>query len=125
MMSLHTKVAGADAVHDRLVLPYDQRERCRQRARLESGEEVALFLVRGTVLRDGDLLTGEDGRVVRVVAAPEPTYLVRCADATHSMRSYPSSTRKNGSARRTGRRAGADASRPRRIRSQKSRRRAA
>ena len=82
MMSLHTKVAGADAVHDRLVLPYDQRERCRQRARLESGEEVALFLVRGTVLRDGDLLTGEDGRVVRVVAAPEPTYLVRCADAT-------------------------------------------
>jgi urease accessory protein len=34
------------------------------------------------VLRDGDLLTGEDGRVVRVVAAPEPTYLVRCADAT-------------------------------------------
>ena len=82
MMSLHTKVAGADAVHDRLVLPYDQRERCRQRARLESGEEVALFLVRGTVLRDGDLLTGDDGRVVRVVAAPEPTYLVRCADAT-------------------------------------------
>ena len=57
-------------------------ERCRQRARLASGEEVALFLVRGTVLRDGDLLTGDDGRVVRVVAAPEPTYLVRCADAT-------------------------------------------
>ncbi len=82
MMSLHTRVAGADAVHDRLVLPYDQRERCRQRARLESGEEVALFLARGTVLRDGDLLTGDDGRVVRVVAAPEPTYLVRCADAT-------------------------------------------
>jgi urease accessory protein len=31
------------------------------------------------VLRDGDLLSGEGGRVVRVVAAPEPTYLVRCA----------------------------------------------
>jgi urease accessory protein len=88
MLSLHTKLADthaqghADVVHDVLVLPWDQRERCRQRARLASGEEVALFLVRGTVLRDGDLLTGEGGRVVRVAAAPEPTYLVRCSDAT-------------------------------------------
>jgi len=87
MLSLHTKVAGADAapntaVHDLMVLSWDQRERCRQRARLASGEEVALFLARGTVLRDGDLLRGEGGRVVRVVAAPEPTYLVRCVDAT-------------------------------------------
>jgi urease accessory protein len=82
MLSLHTKIPHADVVHDELVLPYDQRERCRQRARLASGEEVALFLVRGTVLRDGELLTGEGGRVVRVVAAPEPTYRVLCADPT-------------------------------------------
>jgi urease accessory protein len=82
MLSLHTKIAHADTVHDELVLPYDQRERCRQRARLASGEEVALFLVRGTVLRDGELLTGEGGRVVRVVAALEPTYVVRCATPT-------------------------------------------
>jgi urease accessory protein len=79
MLSLHTKIAHADVVDDELVLPYDQRERCRQRVRLASGEEVALFLVRGTVLRHGELLTGEGGRVVRVVAAPEPTYVVRCA----------------------------------------------
>jgi urease accessory protein len=82
MLSLHTKIPHADAIHDELVLPYDQRERCRQRARLTSGEEIALFLVRGTVLRDGDLLTGEGGKVVRVVAAQEPTYRVLCADAT-------------------------------------------
>jgi len=82
MLSLHTKIEHADVVHDLLVLPYDQRERCRQRARLASGEEVALYLPRGTVLRDGQLLTGEGGRVVRVAAAPEPTYLVRCVDAT-------------------------------------------
>ena len=54
--------------------------------RLASGEEVALYMVRGTVLRDGELLSdkpsGEGGRVVRVVAAPEPTYLIRCVDAT-------------------------------------------
>jgi urease accessory protein len=78
--SLHTKLTHADAIHDHLVLPYDQRERCRLRARLASGAEVALFLVRGTVLRDGDLLTGAEGRVVRVVAADEPTYLITCPD---------------------------------------------
>lgn len=82
MISLHTRIAVADVVHDTLVLPFEQRERCRQRARLASGEEVALFLVRGTVLRDGDLLLGEGGRVVRIEAALEPTYVVRCSDAT-------------------------------------------
>ena len=82
MISLHTRILVADVVHDTLVLPFDGRERCRQRARLASGEEVALFLVRGTVLRDGDLLLGEGGRVVRVEAAFERTYIVRCPDAT-------------------------------------------
>ncbi|QJE03582.1 urease accessory protein UreE [Massilia forsythiae] len=84
MPSLHTKLSPQDAagvrVDDELVLPYDARERCRLRARLASGREAALFLVRGTVLRDGDLLTGAEGLVVRVVAAAEPTYLVRCPD---------------------------------------------
>jgi urease accessory protein len=86
MLTLHTRLAHADAIHARLVLAYDQREKCRLRARLDSGEEVAVFTVRGSVLRDGDLLTGEDKRVVQVVAAPEPTYVVRCADGHALMR---------------------------------------
>ena len=86
MLSLHTKILHADAVHDELVLPYDQRERCRQRARLASGEEVALFTARGTVLRDGDLLTGESGFVARVRAAGEALYTVRAADAQGLLR---------------------------------------
>ena len=81
MLTLHTKLASAERIDGELVLPYDQRERCRLRAQLVSGEEVALFTVRGTVLRDGDLLTGEDKRVVRVTAAAESVYAVRCADA--------------------------------------------
>jgi urease accessory protein len=81
MLTLHSKIGRADAVEADLVLPYELREKCRLRATLPGGEEVAVFTVRGTVLRDGDLLTGESGRVVRVVAAREPTYLVRCADA--------------------------------------------
>jgi urease accessory protein UreE len=78
MMTLHTKLAHAERVDDQLVLAYDQREKCRLRARLAGGEEVALFMVRGTVLRHGELLTGADGRVVRVLAASEPTYVVHC-----------------------------------------------
>ena len=31
------------------------------------------------MLRDGDLLKGEDGRVIKVKAAPEATYKVSCA----------------------------------------------
>ena len=83
MLTLHTKItraADAAAVEAQLVLPYDLREKCRLRATLAGGEEVAVFTARGSVLRDGDLLTGEGGRVVRIVAASEATYLVRCAD---------------------------------------------
>jgi len=85
MLTLHTRLTPADAaaatVFAQLVLPYELREKCRLRAALSNGEDAAVFTVRGTVLRDGDLLKGEDGRVVQVVAAPEPTYKVTCADA--------------------------------------------
>ncbi len=81
MLTLNTRIDQASQVHDSLVLPWERRERCRMRTTLASGEEVALFLPRGAPLRHGDLLRGDDGRVVRVVAAPEPTYAVRCGDA--------------------------------------------
>lgn len=79
MLTLHTKLEYAAEVDGELMLAYDQREKCRLRARITSGEEVALFTVRGSVLRDGDLLTGADQRVIRVVAAPEAVYTVHCA----------------------------------------------
>ena len=81
MLTLHTRIAHADSIAAQLVLPFDQREKCRLRATLSSGEEVAVFTQRGTLLRDGDLLAGADGRVVRIVAACEPTFLVQCPDA--------------------------------------------
>ncbi|HEY0847896.1 MAG TPA: urease accessory protein UreE [Noviherbaspirillum sp.] len=79
MLTLHTKIAAAEKVDGDLVLPFDLREKSRLRAHLSSGEEVAVLTVRGTVLRDGDLLKGDDGRVVRIVAAQEETYRVECA----------------------------------------------
>jgi urease accessory protein UreE len=79
MLTLHTKVEHAAGVDGELLLAYHEREKCRLRTRLASGEEVALFTVRGSVLRNGDLLTGADRRVIRVVAAPEAVYVVHCA----------------------------------------------
>jgi urease accessory protein len=62
-----------------LTLPFELRRRCRLVVRLDSGEEAGLFLPRGTVLRDGDLLAGADGRTVRVVAAIEDIYEIRAS----------------------------------------------
>jgi hypothetical protein len=56
-----------------LRLPFDARSRSRLRARLEDGTEVALVLPRGTVLRDGAVISGA-GLRVRVL---------RCASVAH------------------------------------------
>ncbi len=58
-------------VDDTLSLSYDRRLHSRQRACLDGGEHIAVMLPRGSVLRDGDVLRCEGGRLVRVRAAPE------------------------------------------------------
>lgn len=64
-----------------LTLPWSLRQRSRFRTRLDGGPEVGVFLSRGEVLRDGDQLATEDGRCVRVVAAPEDVAVARSQDA--------------------------------------------
>ena len=64
-----------------LTLPFELRQKSRLRTRLDSGEEVGLFLPRGTVLRHGDRLRATDGRVVEVRAAPETVSTARAADS--------------------------------------------
>ena len=63
-----------------LTLPLERRLRSRQRALLDDGRAVGVFLARGEVLRDGDLLAGPDGLVVVVRAAAETVSEVRCDD---------------------------------------------
>ena len=67
------KVGGA------LKLPFEQRQKSRLRTHLVSGEEVGLMLPRGEVLRGGDLVTASDGRIIEVIAQPEPLLHVECA----------------------------------------------
>jgi len=81
-MMMIEKRAPADApASERLLLPFEVRCKSRFRSRLESGEEVGLLLERGSVLRAGDLLLADDGRVVQVLAAPEAVMEVRSANA--------------------------------------------
>ena len=71
---------------EKLVLPFELRQKSRLRARLASGLEVGLFLERGVVLRGGDLLLADDGTVIEVVAALETVSTVRESDATRLAR---------------------------------------
>ncbi|HVZ72329.1 MAG TPA: urease accessory protein UreE [Polyangia bacterium] len=64
-----------------LTLTLDARRRSRLLARLDDGREAAIRLPRGASLRDGDVLRGDDGELVRVRAAPEALSVARTTDS--------------------------------------------
>jgi urease accessory protein len=70
--------AYALQVKGALRLPFEQRQKSRLHAKLVSGEEVALMLPRGEVLRGGDLVTASDGRIIEVIAEVEKLVHVEC-----------------------------------------------
>ena len=48
---------------------------------LDDGREAGIFLERGSLLRNGDLISGPQGLIVKVIAAKEPVSTVYCDDA--------------------------------------------
>lgn len=84
MIKISRKLDRSDdslgAAERRLHLPFGERSRSRLRAVLDNGEEAGLFLERGSILRGGDRLLADDGRVVEVQAAPESVSTVHTAD---------------------------------------------
>jgi len=77
-MPLKPNAAYGVEVRGQLRLPFERRQRSRQRAALVSGEEVAIDLPRGQVLRGGDWVVASDGRVIEVIASPENVVHVEC-----------------------------------------------
>jgi len=75
----HLAESGASA-SEQLVLDFHTRSKSRLRTRLASGEEASLFLERGRVLRGGDRLLANDGRIIEVVAAEEALLEGRSTD---------------------------------------------
>jgi len=82
VLTIRERAEAGAVPQDSMILPFDLRQKSRLLTRLTSGEEVGLMLERGTVLRGGDRLRADDGRVVAVVAADEALMEARCDDAT-------------------------------------------
>ena len=80
MLTLIRRCEPVAKPYGELVLPFDLRIKSRLRTRLASGEEAVLRTERGAVLRGGEYLSAEDGRVVLIVAAPEQVMHVSCAN---------------------------------------------
>src|SRR6202521_2525303 len=85
-----TQVKGqhrwTQAAADTVVLDFDDRHRRRMAMTGTRGLEFLLDLENAVALRGGDALVLEDGRLVEVVAAPEPLAEIRGSDPQHLVR---------------------------------------
>jgi len=80
------ELPSGTGVADRLTLPFELRQKSRLVAKLDSGQQIALSLPRGHILRDGALLQTEEGAVIQVRSAAEELSVVASADATELAR---------------------------------------
>jgi urease accessory protein len=71
MLTISQRLQQPRTADARLLLPFELRSRSRFRAQLVGGEDVGVILARGQILRGGDLLLADDGRVIEVAAADE------------------------------------------------------
>jgi urease accessory protein len=85
-----TRVQGqhrwSEAPADSVVLDFDDRHRRRMAMTGTRGLEFLLDLENAVALRGGDALVLEDGRLIEVVAAPEPLIEIRGSDPHHLVR---------------------------------------
>ena len=85
-----TQVRGqhrwTDAPADTVVLDFDDRHRRRMAMAGTRGLEFLLDLENAVALRGGDALVLDDGRLIEVVAAPEPLLEIRGIDPQHLVR---------------------------------------
>ncbi len=85
-IAIRTAASWSDPAADTVVLDYDDRHRRRLAMTGSRGLAFLLDLPAAAELRGGDALLLEDGRLIEVLAAPEPLLEIRCADALHLTR---------------------------------------
>jgi urease accessory protein len=83
---VRTSHRWTEAPADTVVLDFDDRHRRRMAMTGTRGLAFLLDLENVVVLRGGDALMLEDGRLIEVVAAPEPLAEIRCNDPHHLVR---------------------------------------
>jgi urease accessory protein len=83
---VHAQYRWTQAPADTVVLDFDDRHRRRTAMTGTRGLEFLLDLENAIVLRGGDALVLDDGRLIEVVAAPEPLVEIRGTDPLHLVR---------------------------------------
>ena len=78
MLLIEARATHQERHNEVLKLPFELRQKSRSRTKLASGEEVGLFLEHGAILRGGDCLQANDGRIVLVIAAEEALMQASC-----------------------------------------------
>ena len=76
----------SEAPADTVVLDFDDRHRRRMAMTGTRGLAFLLDLENAVALRGGDALVLDDGRLIEVVAAPEPLAEIRCKDPQRLVR---------------------------------------
>jgi urease accessory protein len=80
MLTITQRLTDKRFSNAQLTLPFELRQKSRLRTALSNGEEVGINLDRGNILRGGDRLLADDGRVVEGIAAPENVSVVTSGD---------------------------------------------
>ena len=83
---VHGQHRWSEPAADTVVLDFDDRHRRRTAMTGTRGLGFLLDLENAVALRGGDALVLEDGRLIEVVAAPEPLVEIRCKDPQHLVR---------------------------------------
>jgi urease accessory protein len=78
--SLKLRETFTDRPTDTIVLDFEARHRRRLMLETTHGIAFLLDLPETAHLRDGDVLVLDDGRLIEVVAAPEPLIEIRCSE---------------------------------------------
>ncbi|NCN67897.1 MAG: urease accessory protein UreE [Piscirickettsiaceae bacterium CG_4_9_14_3_um_filter_43_564] len=81
-MKEYTKILdeGLPSNAQELVLTFKQREKSRLKVSLATGEEIGLFLPRGSILKEGSVIASDSGAYLKIVAAPEKVSTVTSDD---------------------------------------------
>jgi urease accessory protein len=79
-LSTVERIEGNRTMQHRAHLTFEARSKSRLLLRLDNGEQAGLIVERGRVLRGGDQVRLEDGRLIEIVAAEESLLEVVCTD---------------------------------------------
>ncbi len=85
MIDFDQKLDSNEATQDAKVLcdcalTLEQRVKARQKISLANGDAAGLYIKRGSVLRDGDLIQASTGEIIRIRAADESVSSVHFTD---------------------------------------------